>query len=236
MRDQIHLLLEKCGVEMRQTGKIPSGAFVQTPLPLLRKEASDRKERVIIFDVGANIGQSVAEFEKGFDCEKIYAFEPFPETYKKLVKNTKTSPVVHCCNFAISHSDHFCEIIESAGISQKNRLASRDKDLTDQMEARSIDSFVKEKKVPGIFLLKTDTEGMELDVFKGAEATFAAGLVDWIYVEVGLTAIQDHHVFLDDVVENLDSAGFLFAGLYEVTFGKHYSYANALFRRRSLSH
>ena len=39
----------------------------------------------IIFDVGANIGQSIRLFKNHFPSSQIYAFEPIPECYQKNI-------------------------------------------------------------------------------------------------------------------------------------------------------
>lgn len=42
------------------------------------------KKNVIIFDVGAHIGETIKKYKSTFPNSKIYAFEPYPNSYKFL--------------------------------------------------------------------------------------------------------------------------------------------------------
>jgi tRNA G46 methylase TrmB len=46
-----------------------------------------QKKRPVIFDVGAYLGQTVAEYRRLFPEGKIYAFEPFPEHFLFLKRS-----------------------------------------------------------------------------------------------------------------------------------------------------
>jgi hypothetical protein len=62
-------------------------------------------EPKIIFDLGSNVGLSVLFFKLKYPAAKIYAFEPDPETFKKMVKNTDQFSDIYCYNFAVSEKD-----------------------------------------------------------------------------------------------------------------------------------
>jgi hypothetical protein len=47
------------------------------------------KNNLTIFDIGANIGQSIKRFRRKFNKSKIYSFEPNPEIFKNLVEIQK---------------------------------------------------------------------------------------------------------------------------------------------------
>ena len=44
------------------------------------------KDKITIFDVGANTGDSIERFRNIFQNYSIYSFEPIPEIFKKLEK------------------------------------------------------------------------------------------------------------------------------------------------------
>src|SRR6202035_5309040 len=79
---------------------VPVGAH---PLFDIRKRL--RKELVsLIFDVGANTGQSIFQFETEWPGAKILSFEPDPATFKKLKKNVGCSANVEILNLGLSSS------------------------------------------------------------------------------------------------------------------------------------
>lgn len=48
----------------------------------------------VIFDVGANIGQTASKFAQSFPKAKIFSFEPVTATFKQLRENTKKNLVL----------------------------------------------------------------------------------------------------------------------------------------------
>lgn len=59
-------------------------------------------KELIIFDVGANIGQSVDRFRKYKKNSKIFSFEPNPNIYKILKLKKKNDPNLFTYNIALS--------------------------------------------------------------------------------------------------------------------------------------
>ena len=58
----------------------------------------------VIFDVGAADGKDSIKYHNLFPNAIIYAFEPLPESYDTLVRNTKEFSRIVTLNFALS--DH----------------------------------------------------------------------------------------------------------------------------------
>ena len=67
--------------------------FINLPSLDIIQTLFDKKDKIIIFDVGASVGQSTENYRRIFPNSLIYAFEPFPEAYKFLsalkIKNYK---------------------------------------------------------------------------------------------------------------------------------------------------
>ena len=57
----------------------------------------------VMIDVGANIGETVIEFNKNFEIKKIYSIEPDPDSYKEIKKNNFEN--VDVFNFAASDTE-----------------------------------------------------------------------------------------------------------------------------------
>src|SRR5688572_27466955 len=61
-----------------------------------------------IFDVGAYVGEKTLYYKRLFPLSKIHCFEPFPESYDKLVKNTSNKSSIILENMAVS--DHTSKV------------------------------------------------------------------------------------------------------------------------------
>lgn len=124
----------------------------------------------IIFDLGSNVGLSVAYFKLKYPESKVYAFEPDPETFKKLKRNVKQFEDVYVYNIAISDKNSREKFYSYPNSSMSSSTVRR---IADQeyikVDNRSLDSLIKELKIESIDLMKFDIEGAEMKVFKGCE-------------------------------------------------------------------
>ncbi len=54
------------------------------------------RQSPVLFDIGANIGQTAAEFASRWPNSQIYAFEPIDECFRSLRSATARFPNVSC--------------------------------------------------------------------------------------------------------------------------------------------
>lgn len=129
---------------------------------------SIKGEPEVIFDLGSNIGLSAIYFKLKYPQAKIYAFEPDPNTYKKLIKNTKQFKDIFCYNIAVSDKNGKTEFYSCSGQSMSSSLVNRDNIESCSkiyVETRDLDTLINEFKIKEIDLLKFDIEGAEFNVF-----------------------------------------------------------------------
>ena len=155
---------------------------------------------IVIFDVGANKGQTIDFFCKIFVEPTIYAFEPNPILYKKLIIKYRGNKNVNLYNLGISDINGELELnetvtdetstfeklnYESKYLQMKaNVLGVNKEDIIKKqyfVEVVRLDDFIKREKIPEITVLKIDTEGHELKCLKGL---FTYGLCEIEYIQL----------------------------------------------------
>lgn len=205
-------------------------SYDSTNFPSLKRDST-----VTIMDVGANIGQSSLWFAESFPNAKIFAFEPLPSVYNSLISNTKSIAgiVLHNCAIGGKSEKIRIPIIESDSIQTVQVLGLKEKILTNSVEIDvfTIDEMANKYNLPRISILKTDTEGSDLEVLKGAEAQLKQKNISYILSEVTIHQDDNQHTNLFAMMEYLRGFGYDLYSLYDLKHdpdGK-LTYFNALF-------
>lgn len=97
-----------------------------------------------------------------------------------------------------------------------------------------VNAVVAERGLARIDLLKADTEGYELEVVRGAAKSIEAGLIDFVYAEVGFEPDDAAHTPFGPLAGELSEYDYRLLGLYEVVHWPdpwRIGYCNALFTR-----
>jgi FkbM family methyltransferase len=173
-----------------------------------------------IFDVGANIGQTVHECLRYFPRAQIYSFEPVTSSFDVLRERYSKYPNVHPINKALGRATG----IETIRLHQESTLNTliigtpRDSGLTDQSQTiaiTTIDQFCVEQSLSLIDILKIDVQGYETYVIEGASEAIAAGRVRFIFAEVAFSRSDTDMQHIGDFSDLMEKHGFRFCGLYE---------------------
>lgn len=132
----------------------------------------------IIFDIGANIGWYSNHLSKKLPGAQIYSFEPIPETFAQLKRNTELNAAknIHLNNFAFSDVEQTLTFYYSptiTGASSSQNITENDGMVKLECRANTLDNFVKENGVDHLDFIKCDVEGAELMVYKGGAQTIA---------------------------------------------------------------
>lgn len=131
-----------------------------------------------IFDIGANIGWYSNHLSKKLPGAAIYAFEPIPETFAQVKRNTELNQAKNIIlnNFAFSDKKQTLTFYYSptvTGASSSVNITENDSMVKLECEASTIDAFVKDKNIDRLDFIKCDVEGAELMVYKGGIETIA---------------------------------------------------------------
>jgi FkbM family methyltransferase len=118
-------------------------------------------------DVGANVGSFTIYFAPR--CRQVFAFEPFPPTYRKLVANSRQYPNVVLCNAALGEKEDTLPLLVHDA-SGHNSLVKREPDFKGEVHLTPVHRM-DDLNLRGIGIIKVDTEGYEGSVIRGALAT-----------------------------------------------------------------
>lgn len=148
----------------------------------------------IAFDVGANVGQTVAVLTRNAPRAVIYSFEPVTAAYRELLAFAHGRKNVHCFNVALGAS-RGAVTMRSIGTRTSNRIiAAPHKTQSEQAVMQTGDDFCAEQQIQRVSYLKIDTEGHDLEVLIGFRRALEEGRVDLIEVEAGINPGNTWHV------------------------------------------
>jgi FkbM family methyltransferase len=188
----------------------------------------------MIFDVGANVGQSAKDFAAVWPEAEIRSFEPILESFKTLVTMANRLPNVRAERLAFSSYPHTATML-SRGTSLVNRIIEKKTDdPVETVECSTIDGYCEKHRIDRIDFLKIDAEGHDLQVLIGAANLLRARQVEYICIESGLTPDNRAHVPFEILLHFLGGFGYRLFGLYDLEerHGKRgAAFGNAVFVR-----
>lgn len=175
----------------------------------------------VVFDVGANVGQSARKFLRCFTQSQIYCFEPAGQTFRQLQDNLKDYQRVHSFHVALGASKGRGRLLLNDS-STTFRLLDPSEDVSvsgdlkiEDVEVETLDEFCREANIDRINYLKIDTEGGELAVLKGAEQMLSEHRIELVEVEAGMHSGNKRHVPFEVLKELLESKRYFLFGIYE---------------------
>lgn len=180
----------------------------------------------IIFDVGANIGQSSKQYIEWFPRAQVFCFEPVSSIFAELQKNMGDFDNIKSYHLAFSsvkgradiHCDDTCSTIHPLYPDEICYVTEN----VENIELDTIDEFCFRENIHKIGLLKIDTEGHDLKVLRGAENMFNAQMIDIVQVEAGMNPKNTKFVPFEEFKNYLESRGYYLFGIYEQV-NEHYT-------------
>lgn len=157
----------------------------------------------VIFDVGANEGQSIERFKKIFINYEIHCFEPNYDLYQKLKKKYENNKNIFINNSAVSKEigQGILNITQKSGSSsmldiKKNTkwLKIRSKQFNtdpenfikkkEKVSTVSLNDYCKKHNIKEIDILKIDTQGFEDNVLIGSLEMIKNQSIKFIELEI----------------------------------------------------
>ena len=180
----------------------------------------------VIFDVGAADGKDSIKYHNLFPNAIIYAFEPLPESYDTLVRNTKEFSRIVTLNFALSDSIgdavfNITKLKDASSLLVPNETGSSFDRHTVQVDSinvktSTIDEICHHYKVNHINILKMDVQGAEYLTLKGASNILSNKNLDLIYSEVNFLSIYKEMPLYHDIAMYLNKNSYDLFNLYNL--------------------
>lgn len=196
----------------------------------------------VLFDVGANNGQTSRWFRNCLPNARIYSFEPVYHVFEDMkVRNGKDSNTI-LENIAFGNIPgqkkiklfNECSVLNTL----KDELMNTSPEAQEEIvKIDTIDHYCSRNNIERIDVLKIDTEGFEIKVLKGAEKILSEGRVSLIFCEVGFLKQNRRNTYFPDLTEFLAGYEYYFLGLYQMDshdWAKGGYLGNALYVKKSL--
>ena len=162
------------------------------------------KESPIIFDVGANRGQSIERFRRNFPNCIIHCFEPLEQEFEILKKRYSDDKNIHLNNFALGEKEGF-KIFYTTAKSENssfNKLnlntdwikirseqykTNQEKFILNKknVKIKKLDDYCIETNISSIDILKLDTSGFEHQILFYDHLYPSCGQIQWILINRG---------------------------------------------------
>ena len=185
----------------------------------IKKHLSPNKIKVV-FDVGANIGQSVYRIFHAFPYAETYCFEPVLSTFNQLKENTKRMTNVQCYQLALGSRKEIASVVLDKfsvfnSIEKKIETDSCKNLNIEKVHVDTLNRFCDEHNIENIDYLKIDTEGFDLEVLKGGQKMLDSGRITFIQVEAGMSYTKTEHVPFQQFRLYLENKGYVLFGIYD---------------------
>jgi len=196
------------------------------------------EDEPVLFDLGGNIGQTVDRFRAAFPKSRIHTFEPSPSTYSILKPYCDRLPGVSAWRYGIGSGDTKLPLLENSSsvmssFLEPNKAAGGKVVKSSEVDVITLDSFAEEHKIEFIHVLKSDTQGYELEVFKGASRLMKENRIGLIYFEFTFLEMYKGQPSFYDVFKYLSESNFALVAFYEQHFvGELLGWADVIFINR----
>lgn len=240
LKSSMTRLLSPLGYEVRRTPKGHRWGIdaYDDQVALL----GDRDVRMI-FDVGANLGQTATRYRQLFPKATVHSFEPFPQSFSELKATAVALSNIVPHQLAATNRRGAATLFSNKS-HYTNSLLPTDPQLADYVDrdlattigevsvrTERLDDFCLERGIVHLDILKIDVQGGEGEALEGASRLLSGRCIDLVFTEVLFAPMYVGQASVWDVQRLLASHGYWLFGLYEMVHtGPHgLAWADAIF-------
>ena len=193
----------------------------------------------VVFDVGANRGQSALEYLQKFPNAEIYCFEPVAATFQALQAATSNSRRVHAYQLGMGEAVGETTISANPEATLSSIKLKLPDGHSEPIRLDTIAKFAENNSIETIDFLKIDTEGYEMEVLRGAESLLKLQRIRLIFIECEPVERFERFTSFSKLADYLGGFGYRLFGIYDQSFapsvGNSICYCNVLFACDSLT-
>ena len=202
----------------------------------------------IIFEVGAADGRDCEVYTSMFPKAKVYAFEPLPDSFAKVVKRAETNKAIVPFNLAMTstkgEATFFKTDLEDASSLLQSRVTGSTFDAYQkvvgsiQVKTDTIDNICAANNIERIDILKMDAQGAELEILKGAINMIKAGKIKIIYSEIQFIQLYEGAALYHEIAEFLIENNFTLHNFFGFTHNQKgiLAWGDALFVSKQIKY
>lgn len=183
------------------------------------------KREPIVFDVGANDGETTQDFLRVFPAARVVAFEPYAKCCAELEEKFRGRPNVRVQNVALGAA-RGSSLLHLYSGNRMNSLLALDEDPanpmrqgftatgTAEVRLEALDAFCADHGFTYVDVLKIDTQGYDLQVLKGAAKLLQARRIRTVLLEANFVPMYQRQASFGELHEFLSSCGYRLVDLY----------------------
>lgn len=180
------------------------------------KKSLSLSETPTVVDVGANEGDYSSAVLEANKRSRVFAFEPHPETFRRMSLRLSSEKNVVVTNAACGSSPGNLMLYDHAGGAGTEHASlhsgviervHKSRSIEHVVNVTTLDKFAADHDIEFIDLLKIDTEGSELEVLRGAAGLLRNGRIKAIQFEFNEMNIVSR-VFFKDFCEAIPNYRF----------------------------
>lgn len=177
-----------------------------------------KKEKPVIFDIGANRGQSIERFLKINHNSIIHSFEPNIDEFNHMKKRYGSFKNIKLNNFAVG-KEKIKKVLNIAGHSGSSsflqlnnntswlKLRSKQLGISEEdyitkkieVDINTVDSYCDMYNINHIDIMKVDTQLFEDQVLLGSERMLREQKIDAIELEVTFSSVYEKYFNFSDL-------------------------------------
>lgn len=200
----------------------------------------------VVFDVGANTGQTARKYRSLYPGATVYSFEPFADSFAALSaafagddavkpRRLAVADAVGTRTFYVNAANVTNSLLPAADGSAARAIGPELQNVSSvEVETTTVDDFCAAEAVGAIDVLKFDIQGGELIALKGAQGMLARRAIRLVYTEVWFTDAYKGQAHFIDLAAFLRDRGYALHGLYDLHHvehprGRRLAWADAIF-------
>ncbi len=177
----------------------------------------------VVFDVGANVGAFTKELHRRLPEPIIHAFEPSPIMFNALQLNCSTLRNVYLNPYAVGSKPGILQFNENSDskLSSFLELGSAGRGSIQrklEVEIVSLDSYCEVQGIEHIELLKSDTQGFEFEVLKGAQSMLGRGAIRFVFIELIFIEMYKNQAKFNEVISFLANFRLVPIAIYKLYY------------------